>query len=206
MSTPEPVIYRPTPTDVARLLRARTKDSHGTELGDWSDDTRPTAEEVDGLIDEALGPVLAQLGRLEDPLWADLLGGARHLVTLGAACLVEKSYFPEQVNSERSAYAVYKVEYDDLLAAMVGSTGVLAGSRGGHYSMWTPSATVVGAWGAWSTWPEPENPANWPAAFDPPMSVIGDLPSSGWTPRPDPFELLRIGSVWPPSRSRATRR
>jgi hypothetical protein len=44
MATSDPLLYLPTPTDVARLLRARTTDSNGTELGDWSEDTRPTAE------------------------------------------------------------------------------------------------------------------------------------------------------------------
>jgi hypothetical protein len=93
-----PPAYTPTTTDVARLLRARTKDATGVELGDWSAETRPTDTEVADLIDQATGPVLAELGRLEDPAdperYADLLPAARFLVTLGTACLVEKSYYP----------------------------------------------------------------------------------------------------------------
>jgi hypothetical protein len=195
MSTPEfiPPTYTPTPTDVARLLRARTKDANGAEVGDWTDETRPTATDVADLIDQALGPVLARVGRLEDPLLGDLLPAARHAVALGAACLVEKSYYPEQVNSERSAYTAYKEEYADTLDALVGGgdsgdgDGALPGAHGGHATVWTPSATVVLA-GGWSDdyWPEPENPANWVDPHQPPREPplpgdlpVGDAPASG---------------------------
>jgi hypothetical protein len=190
---PLDLLYLPTPTDVARLLRARTKDSHGTELGDWSDDTRPTAEEVADLIDQAAGPVLARIGRLEDAAMADLLPAARHLVTLGAAMLVEKSYFPEQVASERSAYAAYQAEYADCQAALVGDGsgeggGALPGAASGHATLELPSASVLYAYGGyWDSWPEPENPANWRASpFQPPRQPpapedlpVGDDPASG---------------------------
>jgi hypothetical protein len=199
MSTPDPapLIYLPTPTDVARLLRARTKDSHGAELGDWSDDTRPTPEEVADLIDQAAGPVLARVGRLEAPVgepnpYADLVPAAHHLVTLGAAMLVEKSYFPEQVASDRSAYTSYQAEYQDCLAALVGdgdgSGGGPLPSGGGDHATWPlPSATVLYAYGGyWDTWPEPENAANWRTPFQPPREPplagdlpVGDAPASG---------------------------
>ena len=203
------VAYRPDPPEVARLLRARTKDSHGQEVGDWTADTRPTPEEVADLIDQAVGDVLAQLGPLyvvdataEQPVLSTLVTpAARTLVTLRAAMFVELSYFPEQVNSNRSAYEEYKRLYDDGLAALVGDGsgdgGVLPGARGGHDSWATPSAYVASA--GWSTWPEPENPANWPSAFDPPVSPVGDDPASGhWFSQPEPFPLLTIGAPWPP--------
>lgn len=191
-----PPVYTPTPTDVARLLRARTKDANGVELGDWSAETRPTDSEVADLIDQAAGPVLAELGRLVDPddpdLYLDLHPAARHLVTLGAACLVEKSYYPEQVNSERSAYAHYKQEYDDVRGVLVGGAddetggGVLPGAAGGYGTFWTPSATVM-LYGAYAeSWPEPENPANWRDPAQPPREPplpedlpVGDQPTSG---------------------------
>jgi hypothetical protein len=187
-----PPDYVPTPTDVAHLLRSRTKDSNGVEVGDWTDDTRPTAAEVQGLIDQALGPVLASVGRLDGDEAADLRPAARHAVALGAACLVEKSYSPEQVNSERSAYAHYKQEYDDCLATLTGGAdgdgGALPGAAGGHASVWAPSASVLyaGGYDPCDYWPEPENPANWADPFQPPREPpapadlpVGDEPASG---------------------------
>ena len=193
MSTPDPapLVYLPTPTDVARLLRARTKDSHGTELGDWTADTRPTPEEVSDLIDQASGPVLARVGRLEGELTTNLIPAARHLVALGAAMLVEKSYFPEQVASDRSAYAAYREEYTDCLDSLVGTGedgggGILPGAASGYFTMEVPSASVVYAYGWEEVWPEPENPANWAVPYQPPHEPplpedlpVGDEPASG---------------------------
>lgn len=194
MPTPS---YLPTPTDVARLLRARTKDANGVELGDWSDQTRPTDTEVADLIDQALGPVLARIGFLEAPVedpdaYAAVIPAARHLVTLGAAMLVEKSYFPEQVASDRSAYASYQTEYADCLAALTGGSeegggGALPSGGGDHATWGVPSASVLYAYGGyWDYWPEPENPANWRAPFQPPREPplpedlpVGDEPASG---------------------------
>jgi hypothetical protein len=195
-----PPAYTPTTTDVARLLRARTKDATGVELGDWSAETRPTDTEVADLIDQATGPVLAELGRLEDPAdperYADLLPAARFLVTLGTACLVEKSYYPEQINSDRSAYVHYRDEYAALHDVLVGGDGgdgggVLPGAGAGYASMWTPSASVVLAGGYGydvDYWPEPENPANWAHPAQPPREPpepgdlpVGDEPASGFS-------------------------
>lgn len=199
MSTPDPapLVYLPTPTDVARLLRARTKDSHGAELGDWSDDTRPTPEDVADLIDQASGPVLARIGRLEGPedepdRYSNLIPAAKHLVALGAAMLVEKSYFPEQVASERSAYTSYQAEYQDCQAALTGDAegdggGALPSGKGDHATWPLPSASVLYAYGLYGeVWPEPENPANWRQPFQPPREPplpedlpVGDEPASG---------------------------
>jgi hypothetical protein len=191
------VSYLPSTTDVARLLRARTKDANGVELGDWSDDTRPTTEEVADLIDQAAGPVLARIGFLqapdEDPdAYASVIPAALHLVALGAAMLIEKSYFPEQVASDRSAYSSYQAEYADCLDALTGEGdgdgGGALPSGGGEHATWgLPSATVLYAYGYCDEhWPEPENPANWRDPHQPPRQPpaptdlpVGDEPASG---------------------------
>jgi hypothetical protein len=54
MSTPT-YPWLATPEDVAALLRSRTKDDAGRELGAWTDATRPTLVDVEQLIALAAG-------------------------------------------------------------------------------------------------------------------------------------------------------
>jgi hypothetical protein len=100
--TPDPpALAKPTTADVAALLRARTKDLDGSEVGDFNDNTRPTGTEVDKLIDMAYGEVTGRAGVYLRERCAAL---AMALVTIRAAMWVEGSYWPEQVRSDRSIF------------------------------------------------------------------------------------------------------
>jgi hypothetical protein len=126
---------RPSIEDVALLLRARTKDSYGNEVGTFDDDTRPTGDQVEEQIDAALALVCTRLPAL-DELDPDLLPAVASVVAYRAALRVEKSYFPEQVRSDRSAYEQLYQEYLDDLGALVdastagGEDGVAAAGIG----------------------------------------------------------------------------
>lgn len=96
----EVVVPEATPDDVAALLRARTKDEHGNELGEWTTSTRPTLEQVQEQIEIARSLVRGGVGEVPDAC----LEAAEAAVALLAACLCELSYFPEQVRSDRSPY------------------------------------------------------------------------------------------------------
>jgi hypothetical protein len=110
---------------------------------------------------------------------------------------IEKSYFPEQVRSDRSAYEQLRQEYVDDLQAL---TDALAGAgdpddpgygSAGHraHSEWTPTFLYASQYGmpVWDWWPEPENPENWRASpFQPPREPphpedlpVGVEPASG---------------------------
>lgn len=110
-------LARPSVDDVALLLRARTKDSNGNEVGTFDDDTRPTAEQVEEQIDAAVSLVGMRLPPT-DQLPDSLQSAVATLVAYRAALRIEKSYFPEQVRSERSAYAELLEEYRDDLQAL----------------------------------------------------------------------------------------
>jgi hypothetical protein len=97
-----PPLTKPTPDDVATLLRARTKDLTGAELGVFTANTRPTDVEVAAIIDLAYAEVTARVGLYIGSACAD---GARALVVIRAAAWVELSYWPEQIRSDRSVYA-----------------------------------------------------------------------------------------------------
>jgi hypothetical protein len=100
-----------TPANVAALLRARTKDAGGNELGAWTPETRPSLAQVQETLDLAAAVVTARVG---EPVEACTSSFAVAVV-FEAACMIEKSYFPEQVESGRSQYDQLRAETDALL-------------------------------------------------------------------------------------------
>ena len=121
------IVVEATPDDVAALLRARTKDQVGNEVGsflpaaDTGPQTRPTAEQVQEQIDIARSLTRLDVGAIPDPC----AEGGEAVVALLAALLVEQSYWPEQVQSERSAYdrllALYQQARLGLVACVQGN-------------------------------------------------------------------------------------
>lgn len=97
----ESVDIVPSVLEVAALLRARTKDSNSVEVGTFNDDTRPTSSQVLTLIDVAVTDIELRLGPW---LTDELADAARSAAALRTACLIELSYFPEQIDSRRSPY------------------------------------------------------------------------------------------------------
>lgn len=141
MSTPEPPLGRPTVQDVANLIRARTKDDFGNESGTFTEDTRPTSLQVDSHIDAAMALVCTRLPAL-DRIAPNLLPAVAQLVAYRAALRVEKSYFPEQVRSDRSAYDQLRQEYlDDLEALLEAVKG-----GGGEWLESDIAMIPVGSW------------------------------------------------------------
>jgi hypothetical protein len=111
---------------VAALLRARTQDDTDQELGVWTEDTRPTLAEVERLLAMAQSAILGRTGPLTPEVLVcstadDIMTQAATTVALLASMLVELSYFPEQVQSSRSAYEQYK----DLVWGPDGKTGMV---------------------------------------------------------------------------------
>lgn len=107
-----PADYKPSVDDLGAIMRARTRDSAGEELGTFTVDTRPTAAEAGIVIDLALELVAARLGTVPERL----AGTATGIVTLRAAMLAETSYAPEQSGDEQTAYGAYREQYRDALA------------------------------------------------------------------------------------------
>ena len=103
---------------VGALLRARTKDVNGAELGTFNEDTRPTGDEVDTLAQAAADEVYATLGAY-DSLPDSMTDPATRLVALRTAMLVELSYFPEQVASDKSPFAMFEALYEKALPRLV---------------------------------------------------------------------------------------
>jgi hypothetical protein len=193
MSTPA-LDWLCTPDDVAALLRARTKDSNGDELGTWTDDTRPTEAEVETLIALAGQYVNGAVGGVIDPC----AGSATSACALRAALLVELSYFPEQVRSDRSPYPELRELYDSAETALrscVSAGGAEGGEAGvgyGYHSMPVTPETLAAAYAY--GWRNPEFPMNWVLPQCPLPAVI-DEPETPLPPAPDEVHVGLPGDV-----------
>lgn len=107
--------YRPTIAQVASIIRARTKDKYGSELGTFNADTRPTGDQVTDLIDLALGMASAAIGQsVPSILWEPVSG----LVAVNAASLIQASYWPEQVQNNTTLFDFWNNWYNEGIKAM----------------------------------------------------------------------------------------
>jgi len=100
----------PSLSQVGALVRTRTKDSSGNELGTFNDDTRPTDDDVQELIQQAVDTFVLRGGTEIPP---ELYPEVQRLIATRAAMLVEISYFPEQVNTGRSPYNQYESLWEE---------------------------------------------------------------------------------------------
>jgi len=108
--------WTPGLADVGAILRARTKDVVGNELGTFTVDTRPTDVEVSALISQGVADVAMATGsELPASVWND----AKSVAAFATALRVELSYFPEQINTGRSPYQQLKQLYDDMLKRLL---------------------------------------------------------------------------------------
>lgn len=113
MAVPDTQVFLDT---VGSLLRARTQDTGGNQVGSFTTATRPTDTQVAEISLIALGDVEAAVGvAIPDALW----GAAETVISYKTAMLVELSYFPEQVTAGRSPYEQIKTLYDEALKALV---------------------------------------------------------------------------------------
>jgi hypothetical protein len=106
--------WAPSPSDVGAVLRSRTKDTNGNELGTFTSDTRPTDGQVNELIETAVADLSSDVGTVPDKLQ----DAARRLAAIGVAMLVELSFFPDQITNGRSPYAQLEALYEKRFARL----------------------------------------------------------------------------------------
>lgn len=108
---------RPTIAEVAALIRSRTKIVGGKEVGTFNESTRPTQGEVDALIDDAVDEVL---GKVKPPTETGAYERrVRAAVALYTAILIELSYFPEQVGTNKSPLTSYEKLYERRIKSLI---------------------------------------------------------------------------------------
>lgn len=109
---------RPSVREIGALLHSRTTIDGGAEAGTFNDETDPTGQQVDDLIDVALDQIAIQL---PDALTDKQVAFARRMVGYQAAILVENAHFPEQVESGNSLASMYQEFLDAGLLTLTGS-------------------------------------------------------------------------------------
>jgi hypothetical protein len=101
--------YVPDPDGVARLLAIRTVDDSGNEIGAWTDNTRPPAEQVFKLCRFAAEDLAARLGTAEVPF--ELYDECRRAAALQAAALVLVSFYPEAATGAGGQISTFTAMY-----------------------------------------------------------------------------------------------
>lgn len=110
--TPLRSAYVPSRQDVGALIRLRTVTDGGQEAGTFNENTRPTGEQADRVIGQAVGEVTEVTGV---DLPESVHNMVRSAVTLRAAMLIELSYFPGE---QRSPYDQLEKLYNERIKAL----------------------------------------------------------------------------------------
>lgn len=111
---------RPSVKDIAKLLPQRATLDGGARAYTFNNETDPTGEDVDGLIDIALDQTLLEIPDL--PLLArEQVAQTRAAVGYMAAILVENAHFSEQVNAGESLAGTYQTFYDNAILKLAGA-------------------------------------------------------------------------------------
>lgn len=123
--------YTPSRDAVATLVRTRTVDSNGNELGAFSVNTRPNIAQADAVILDAMNEAYPFFGlNIPDAPGDKTLPGydadalrkaASQAVAYRAAALIELSYFPEQVAAGRSPYQQYEDTWERMVKSLSSS-------------------------------------------------------------------------------------
>lgn len=114
--------FRPVVADVSAILRARTYTSTGVDsedpmavlaggalVGEFTDATRPTAEQVEAMIPLSCVDVARSVGSVP----GEYIGDARRVAALAIAAEIERSCFLEQANPEASIFQTLRLTYGE---------------------------------------------------------------------------------------------
>jgi hypothetical protein len=127
--------YAPSVGDVATVLRARAVENGGLHVDTFTDQTNPTAQQVQQTIIMFAPLVLARLGRLDNLGCSnseDLRAAATAVTAQRVALEVEASYWPEEV-AESASFEIRRTMLDADTLALVESLAVCrsSGDEGG---------------------------------------------------------------------------
>lgn len=127
------VNWRPTVDEVGNMLRMRTIDSNGNEVGTFTSDTRPTYEQADEAIDQAvqdLYPIFKAIVP-DAPINATNSSPEAYreavsaLAATRAALIIERTHFGKEVASGNSPYKLMWDDYRQQLLQVASMLGLI---------------------------------------------------------------------------------
>ncbi len=144
--------WAPSVSEVAALIRARTKDSGGNEVGTFDSTTRPTGRQAERLIEMAVARVTTAVGT--NLCTADIEADARDCAALYAAMLAEQSYYPEMTQAAGSSFNSLKALWEPAIKTLTeqvaetcggeGDGGEATGAPVGHVSAAFDDREIIG--------------------------------------------------------------
>lgn len=140
--------YAPTVDEVGTRLFARTLTPSGVRVGTFNSETRPNAESVSDLIEDAVAVVSAAVGAdIEQEYWQ-----MAKTACIAYTCMsIELGYYPETTESNESAYNGFKERFQQAITYIENSLNqkrpnerrivalrqeTLVGIRGGRLDPW----------------------------------------------------------------------
>jgi hypothetical protein len=103
------VAWAPSVREIAAIMRARTKNANGDEVGTFDETTRPTAAEVEVEIENQSGFMSLIVGFA--PTISEVRTAAKNLTKLRTAMMLESSYWPEQIENGMSPFTSWQEQY-----------------------------------------------------------------------------------------------
>lgn len=127
--------WTPEVREIATLVRARTKDRFGAEVGTFNEDTKPNGEQASEMIQSAVQELAPSFGQdIPDALRGErdeLRRGAKTCVSLLAAMNIEMSLYPEQVSRNLSSYGALEARFRRLFPLIRDAIAEAGGATSG---------------------------------------------------------------------------
>jgi hypothetical protein len=129
----EEEITPPSVDEVGHYLRARTTDRDGNEIGTFDATTRPTEEQVETYIHDAIAEITTRVGGTF--FREEYAHTASNLAAIRAAMSVELSFYPEQISEGQSSYNSLAELYDKGVVALARAIRDGSPERKGFFSI-----------------------------------------------------------------------
>lgn len=107
--------WAPTPDDVATLMFSRVKGEYDV-LAEFTTDTRPTYNQVQGAIVDAVALVQTRIGFTLDERFNP---SAKIHAKLMTALLLEPSFWSDEARPDKSAWEQWQKLYDDGIKGLI---------------------------------------------------------------------------------------
>lgn len=129
--------FTPTTAEVAAHMRARLKDDNGNYNDDFTAETRPTKATIESWLPWGARRIASHIGTTicegkDAERQAELYADAKDAAALRIAIRAERSFFPEQLQSERSPYKAMVDELVDEVKTLIESVAEHCGGGGGE--------------------------------------------------------------------------